>query len=84
MIDAREDHCLEMLRQSSMCHADLSFTTFKWTEKDPRPMFDATESVHACIDWDVMLDSISQRVVAYDEIQRLENPLLRKSTANDP
>ena len=39
-------------------------------------MFNASESVHRCVDWEVLMDSAAGRVVQEDEILRLENPLL--------
>ena len=69
------DHCFEMLRQAAVCHADSSLTTFKWDTKKARPMFNASESIHTCVDWDTLMGSIKDRVVEETEIARLENPL---------
>ena len=71
------DHCFEMLRQSAVCHADASLTTFKWHPNKTRPMFNASESVHTCVDWDSLMKSTASRVVEEDEIRRLDNPLMR-------
>lgn len=70
------DHCFEMLRQSALCHADTSLTTFKWHPRKMRPMFNASESIHTCVDWDVLMESAVGRVVEEDEILRLKNPLI--------
>ena len=68
-----------MLRQSAICHADASLTTFKWHPEKVRPMFNATESIHPCVDWDVLMKSAAGRVVGEDEIKRLKNPLINAS-----
>ncbi|KAF2233440.1 hypothetical protein EV356DRAFT_533666 [Viridothelium virens] len=70
------EHCFEMLRQSSVCHADTSLTTFKWHPQKTRPMFNASESVHKCVNWDVLMASAAGRVVEEDEILQLQNPLM--------
>lgn len=70
------DHCFEMLRQSAVCHADASLTTFTWHPQKTRPMFNATESIHRCIDWDALMASAKDRVVTEEEILRLDNPIL--------
>ena len=72
------DHCFEMLRQSAVCHADASLTTFKWHTAKTRPMFNASESVHSCVDWDTLMTSVADRVVGEEEILRLDNPLMNR------
>lgn len=42
-------------------------------------MFNASTSVHACVDWDVLMQSAADRVVKEDEILRLKNPLINAS-----
>lgn len=74
------DHCFEMLRQAAICHSDLSLTTFRWDKAKAKPMFDASESVHECIDWEALVSSISYRHVEDDEIGRLINPLQQTSS----
>lgn len=39
-------------------------------------MFNASESVHECVDWNVLMGSLAGRVVGEDEIFRLDNPLM--------
>lgn len=39
-------------------------------------MFNASESVQECVDWNVLMGSIASRVVGEDEILRLDNPLM--------
>ncbi|CAF9913551.1 hypothetical protein IMSHALPRED_001378 [Imshaugia aleurites] len=71
------DHCFEMLRQAVLCHGDASLTTFKWHPAKTRPMFNASESVHTCVDWGRLMASVRDRVVDEKEILRLRNPLVR-------
>ena len=73
------DHCFEMLRQSAVCHADASLTTFKWHPAKTRPMFNASESIHTCVAWDRLMESLADRVVSDEEILRLDNPLIHKN-----
>ena len=65
-----------MLRQSAVCHADASLTTFTWHPHKDQPMFNASESVHTCVDWSVLMESTEGRVVEEEEIRRLKNPLM--------
>lgn len=39
-------------------------------------MFNASESVHHCVDWPLLMESVAERVVKVDEIERLRNPLI--------
>lgn len=48
------DHCLESLRQSVMCSADVSVYTLEWT---PHSKFKPAVRVpqpHACVDWEAL------------------------------
>ena len=74
------DHCLDMLRQAAMCHADTSLTTFVWNETKRKPMFDAKSATHMCVDWDALIRSTQHRAVNVGEIQRLQNPLYSDGT----
>ena len=75
------DHCIELLRQTALCHADASLTTFVWHPKKQRPMFNASESTHKCIDWSILMASVADRVVSEEEILRLKNPLIQPKNA---
>ncbi len=75
-LEQHVDHCFEWLRQSAVCHADASLTTFKWHPDKTRPMFNASESIHVCVDWQVLMESVKSRVVDETEILRLRNPLM--------
>ena len=65
-----------MLRQSAVCHADASLTTFKWHPTKLRPMFNASEAMHECVDWSALMLSTASRVVEEEEILRLNNPYM--------
>lgn len=41
------EHCLDFLRQASMCHGDIGLITFHWTETTRLPVANAT--VHECV-----------------------------------
>ena len=70
------DRCLDLVRQTTMCHADTTLTTFVWDPNKSKPMFNASESLHTCIDWKAFVSSFSDRAVTDDEIARLQNPLM--------
>jgi len=71
-------HCIERIRQASLCQADTaSLTVFKWSPGTARPMFDNTEQIHECVNWDGLMQSLEKRVVSEDEWGKLSNPLLQ-------
>jgi Mycotoxin biosynthesis protein UstYa len=45
-----KDHCLDTLRQSIMCHADISLITMRWGHLQPIPLGNFS-APHECIDW---------------------------------
>lgn len=49
------NHCVDMLRQHLMCHADLEAYTFNWREGQLRPYADFAIQKQ-CIDFDYLLD----------------------------
>lgn len=75
--DTSTDHCIDFLRQSAMCHADASLVSFEWDPLKEKPMFNASEAIHSCVDWTKMVRSVDERVVTEEEISRLQNPLMR-------
>lgn len=46
-------HCVEMLRQTLMCHGDMSLLTYNWVRgRDvPYPNF---KTVHTCKKWETL------------------------------
>ncbi|KUJ07236.1 uncharacterized protein LY89DRAFT_661012 [Mollisia scopiformis] len=57
------EHCLDLLLQTAICHADTSLVTFR-------------DNPHTCVDWDQFTGSLRERVVPEEEMHRLRNPLL--------
>ncbi|KAK7960803.1 hypothetical protein PG988_012017 [Apiospora saccharicola] len=57
---ANTDHCLEILRQSVMCHADVSMITMTW---EPTSVFPAADfqNVHECTNWDKLYEWQKER-----------------------
>ncbi|PWY74370.1 hypothetical protein BO70DRAFT_105310 [Aspergillus heteromorphus CBS 117.55] len=45
------DHCLEILRQASMCHGDISLIPMHWNEFSPIPEADFSVP-HKCVNWE--------------------------------
>ncbi|POR31939.1 Uncharacterized protein TPAR_07846 [Tolypocladium paradoxum] len=43
------DHCLDFLRQASMCHADVGIITFQWSADSLVPV--ANSTTHQCANW---------------------------------
>ncbi|KAF2715975.1 hypothetical protein K431DRAFT_308168 [Polychaeton citri CBS 116435] len=41
------DHCIDILRQSELCHADMSLKIFEWHENNYRPV-DIHHTQHVC------------------------------------
>ena len=54
----RPDHCLDTLRESIMCHADISLLTMRWGKTQPIPLANFS-APHECINWQ-SLDEWSQ------------------------
>ncbi|KAH7385376.1 hypothetical protein DE146DRAFT_666940 [Phaeosphaeria sp. MPI-PUGE-AT-0046c] len=73
-LSVHADHCIEMLRQSAMCHGDGSLTTFKWSPKSEKPMLDLTRPSHKCVNWAVLTESLQDRTVSQEEMNRMRNP----------
>ncbi|KAF6229071.1 hypothetical protein HO133_007185 [Letharia lupina] len=70
------DHCLDRIRATIICHPDIaSLTTFFWGS-GTKPTVDGTKTLHSCVDWDVLMDSIMGRAVSSEEVDTLVNPSL--------
>lgn len=48
------DHCLESLRQSVMCSADVSVYTLEWTPHSKVKPAVRVPQPHACVDWEAL------------------------------
>lgn len=55
------EHCLDFLRQASMCHADIGLITFQWSPDSPIPVANAT--THQCAKWDKIDKWTKERTV---------------------
>ncbi|KAL2850100.1 hypothetical protein BJX68DRAFT_93563 [Aspergillus pseudodeflectus] len=44
------EHCIDFLRQSSMCHGDIGLITYEWREDERLPIANATS--HQCVNWE--------------------------------
>ena len=80
-LSVHADHCIEMLRQSALCHGDGSLTTFKWSPSASKPMLDLTRPAHTCVNWNSLTASVENRVVKQEEIDRMTNPLFSDGTS---
>ncbi|OAA56509.1 hypothetical protein LEL_10959 [Akanthomyces lecanii RCEF 1005] len=54
VVQGHLQHCVEMLRQTLMCHGDISLLTYNWVEgrSMPHPNFN---TVHTCKKWDTLI-----------------------------
>ncbi|KAG2127965.1 hypothetical protein DEU56DRAFT_915576 [Suillus clintonianus] len=68
------DHCIEMIRQTIMCNADVTMITWDWVQghKIPYPNFNTR---HQCRDYEKILDWASMHAVHIDksEVGRFED-----------
>lgn len=60
------DHCIEMMRQNTMCNADVKMITWDWVEghHDPYPNFNTR---HQCRDYEKILDWAVEHAVHIDK-----------------
>lgn len=49
------EHCLEALRESVMCHADLSIVTMRWGSHQAVPLAN-WGNPHVCKNWDAVVN----------------------------
>ncbi|KAI0907267.1 hypothetical protein F4823DRAFT_28214 [Ustulina deusta] len=54
IVQGHLEHCVETLRQTLMCHGDISLLTYNWVEgrSMPHPNFN---TVHTCKKWDTLV-----------------------------
>ncbi|RYC65090.1 hypothetical protein CHU98_g1122 [Xylaria longipes] len=73
-------HCIKMLRHwiyRDYYHPNLPESDRAHWEShvdQSRPMLNTKPIEHQCIDWDVLMGSLKQRVVDSDEMSRMVNP----------
>lgn len=49
------DHCIDLLRQTVMCHGDISLHTYTWKD-DYRWPWPTMETTHQCRNWDKLME----------------------------
>ncbi|KAL8667705.1 MAG: hypothetical protein Q9202_000560 [Teloschistes flavicans] len=65
-IVTHQAHCIEMLRQFVMCHADVGIITHRWVQGHPRPYPDFN-TWHMCRDFEGVLAWTKERAVKEEE-----------------
>ncbi|RAH47975.1 oxidase ustYa family protein [Aspergillus brunneoviolaceus CBS 621.78] len=54
--EAHVDHCVELLREASLCRADLTLSGFRWIQTGPegkqRELTVEAKGNHVCVDWE--------------------------------
>ncbi|KAI9691681.1 MAG: hypothetical protein M1822_007753 [Bathelium mastoideum] len=66
-------HCVDMLMQDQLCHADADVILFHWvdTQSYPWPDLSVTKK---CRNWDQMLEWGTSRYVQYDKLVGMTKP----------
>ncbi|KAI0396799.1 hypothetical protein F5Y17DRAFT_417839 [Xylariaceae sp. FL0594] len=67
-------HCIDTLRQSIMCRADLSPNVFYWTEGKRTPHSEFY-SAHHCASWDSVMDYLRENHVQVNAPGILNHPI---------
>ncbi|KAI9683739.1 MAG: hypothetical protein M1822_005929 [Bathelium mastoideum] len=65
VIEGHLEHCVETLRQTIMCHGDISLLTYNWVEgrEMPYPNFN---TIHTCKKWDRLTEWNMKRDVTVE------------------
>ncbi|PQE18761.1 tat pathway signal sequence protein [Rutstroemia sp. NJR-2017a WRK4] len=71
---AHIDHCIEMMRESIMCRADPSLSTFKWLHGDAQSLTAVAEGHHQCVNWQSLLAWVRSQSVPIFEDGILQAP----------
>lgn len=50
MIGEHIDHCFDLLRQSAMCHADMTLLPTEWWDEEEVPQI-VVHAPHVCANW---------------------------------
>ncbi|RDA89597.1 hypothetical protein CP533_6230 [Ophiocordyceps camponoti-saundersi (nom. inval.)] len=69
------DHCIEDIRQSLMCHADLSVVTFDWLPRRRKPWPDFRVD-QTCVDWEALDQWAAKRSFSIFDQKTLVHPQL--------
>ncbi|KAK1755484.1 hypothetical protein QBC47DRAFT_413247 [Echria macrotheca] len=62
------DHCIESIRQSVMCHADIATFTYRWSDKD-KIMKPELGSTHICRNFTIVREYAMERNVDWQNIR---------------
>ncbi|KAI9729792.1 MAG: hypothetical protein M1818_008406 [Claussenomyces sp. TS43310] len=70
------EHCLNDLLQTVMCNADTTLKVFKWEASKDRPVVTSNYGTpRTCVDLEHLKNTLKDRVVSYEEMRHLKNPL---------
>lgn len=75
VVQGHLEHCVETLRQTLMCHGDISLLTYNWVEgrEMPYPNFN---TVHTCKKWDTLIDWNMNRDVTVEWVDGVGRKVL--------
>ncbi|KAH8746326.1 hypothetical protein BGZ57DRAFT_917816 [Hyaloscypha finlandica] len=68
------DHCIDVLRQAILCHADVSLFTLEWSQDMPMPRADFSHE-HTCKDWRRIFEWAGQRSIPEEKMKSLQHPI---------
>ncbi|KAI0016896.1 hypothetical protein F4780DRAFT_782839 [Xylariomycetidae sp. FL0641] len=55
------EHCIDFLRLSAMCHGDIGLITYSWHDDQLFPIANATS--HQCVNWDMLSQFAHERSI---------------------
>lgn len=73
------EHCIDILRQATICRADTSMITYWWTDVSRVPETDFF-GYHQCVNWDLLMTWFKERYVNVYETGILNHPKYGMST----
>lgn len=71
------DHCIEIMRQATLCRADVSLFTLQWSQGSLRPQADISQA-HECVNFDLINKWASKRRVDASKAGILTHPIYGK------
>lgn len=72
-----QEHCLNHLRKSAMCHGDVGMVTYRWGNDSRKPYAAAT--AHQCVDFEALTTWTNERTVDMFKPGLLIHPTLGTS-----
>ncbi|KAI0532441.1 hypothetical protein GGR58DRAFT_490209 [Xylaria digitata] len=76
------DHCVEYIRESLMCHPDLSMVTFRWinntAQYEDKTAFYPTNfdaALHRCANWEALDSWANKRMFDLFDVNLLQRPV---------